>query len=604
MNYEEIAYPVAMYRDRLREEHKRNTEEAFEQLAAESGVDPEANAGQVKKIRKREKLIGSLISRLARWKFLRGFLVLLIIAGLIGVVLYIFQVSDNPLIDCELPPWAAGICGGGVVLFFLLILKSLNPKIQTVKSSLEEQNKLLMQEMDEAWEQMMPLNRLFQWDTIGRIVMKTLPILKIDQYFTNTRMEQLIRYFHWEPGSDETNSVLCCQSGTMNGNPWVLAERLEQTWGTKVYYGSISISWEERVTYTDSNGKTRTRWETRHETLTASVEKPEPKYDKVKFLLYGNEAAPELCFSREPNSLSSCDNGFFARRQLKSAIKALEQKSRDMSCTFTIMDNREFDACFNAVDRNNEQQFRLLFTPLAQQEMLTLLRDQEQGFGDDFIFCKNRMINTVLSDHLSQSDFSGDPANLRHYEFAEIKKLFLEYSCGFFRNLYFTLAPLFCIPLYQQHRNFPDIYQGILDHGEPSGFEFESLVNSMSEDNFKPDLAITKSILKPQITAKNQSGSEVQLSVTAHAFRGEERTDYVSVYGGDRKMHQVPVHWIEYLPVSRQTAAAVCETGTNDWEEFLRQTGNQHWQAVFKNWQAVPDSIFYRRSLAAFLQNR
>ena len=55
MNYEEIAYPVAMYRDRLREEHIRNTEEAFEQLAAESGVDPEANAGQVKKIRKREK---------------------------------------------------------------------------------------------------------------------------------------------------------------------------------------------------------------------------------------------------------------------------------------------------------------------------------------------------------------------------------------------------------------------------------------------------------------------------------------------------------------------------------------------------------------------
>ena len=604
MDHEEIAYPVAMYRDRLRAEHERNTKEAFEKLVSESGVDPDANAELVKEIRKREKQIDSINSRLSRWRFFRNISILLIIAGLVGAVLYFFQLAEEPLIDYTIPLWLFGTCCGSVILFLLLIFRILNPKIRTFKTLLEEQRKLLEQQLDEAWGQMSPLNMLFQWDTISRIVMKTLPILKIDQYFTNTRMEQLIRYFQWEPGSDETNSVICCQSGTMNGNPWVLAERLEQTWGTKVYYGSISISWEERVTYTDSNGKTQTRWETRHETLTASVEKPEPQYNKVKFLRYGNEAAPELCFSREPNSLSSCDKGFFARGQLKSAIKALEQKSRDMSCTFTIMDNREFDACFNAVDRNNEQQFRLLFTPLAQQEMLTLLRDQEQGYGDDFTFCKDHMINILLSDHLSRSDFSGDPANLWNYEFAEIKKLFLEYSCGFFRNLYFTLAPLFCIPLYQQYRNFPDIYQGILDHGEPSGFEYESLVNAMSEKYFKPERAITESILKPQITAKNQSGSEVQLAVTAYAFRGEERTDYVSVYGGDRKMHQVPVHWIEYLPVTRQTAAAVCETGTTDREEFLRQTGNQHWQSVFKNWQAVQDSIFSRRSLVGFLRDQ
>ena len=601
MDYEEIAYPVAMYRDRFRAEHARNTEEAFEKLKAESGVDPDANAALVKEIRKREKQIDSINSRLARWSFLRTILILLIIAGLVGIVLYLFQLADDPLIDYSIPLWLFGTCCGSVILFLFLIFRSLNPMIRKIKSLLDEQRKLLEQQVDEAWGQMGPLNQLFQWDTISRIVMKTLPILKIDQYFSNVRMEQLIQYFQWDPGSDETNSILCCQSGTMNGNPWILAERLQQEWGTKVYYGSISISWKEQVTYTDSNGNTRTRWETRHETLTASVEKPMPEYNKVKFLVFGNEAAPKLTFSREPNSLSCCGKGFFGRGQLKSAIKALEQKSRDMSCTFTIMDNREFDACFNAVNRNDEQQFRLLFTPLAQQEMLNLLRDQEQGFGDDFTFCKDHMINILLSGHLSRSDFSGDPSNLQHYEFAEIKKMFLEYSCGFFRNLYFTLAPLFCIPLYQQYRNFPDIYQGIIDHGEPSGFEYESLVNSMSEKDFKPGQAITASILKPQITAKNQSGSEVQLSVTAHAFRGEERTDYVSVRGGDRKTHQVPVHWIEYLPVSRQTSVAVCEAGTADREEFFRQSANQHWQSVFRNWQAVQNSVFFRRSLVAFL---
>ena len=286
MDYEEIPYPVAMYRSRLRAEHERNTEEAFEKLVRESGVDQEANAALVKKIRKREKHINTLSSSLSRWKFLRGILIFLILAGAAGITLAAFQLADNPLIDYRFPPWFLPVCVGVVILFLLLIFKALNPKIRAFELSLKEQREVLQQELNDAWEQMASLNRLFQWDTISRIVMKTLPIVKIDQYFAHVRMDQLVSYFRWNPGSDSTNSILCCQSGTLNGNPWVLAERLNQVWGTKTYYGSISISWEERVTYTDSNGKTQTRWETRYETLTASVEKPEPQYKKNKFLLF------------------------------------------------------------------------------------------------------------------------------------------------------------------------------------------------------------------------------------------------------------------------------------------------------------------------------
>ncbi len=602
MDHEEIPYPVAMYRDRLRAEHEHHTEEAFEKLVRDSGVDREANAALVKKIRKREKQIDSLNSTLAKWRFLRGIFILLILAGAAGITLAGFQLADRPLIDYRLPPWLLPACIGGVILFLILIFKGLNPKIRAFELSLKEQQEILRQELNEAWEQMASLNRLFQWDTVSRIVMKTLPIMKIDQYFANVRMDQLVRYFHWEPGSDSASSILCCQSGTLNGNPWVLAERLKQVWGTKTYYGSITISWEERVSYTDSNGKTQTRWETRYETLTASVEKPEPQYGKVKFLLYGNEAAPELTFSREPNSLSSIGKGFFGRMRLKSAIKALEKKSRDLDSGFMITDNREFDACFNAVDRNNEQQFRLLFTVLAQQEMLTLLRDQKEGFGDDFTFIKQKMINCLYSDHLDQSDFSGDPTKFCHYEFAEIRRIFLDYSRAFFRNFYFTMAPLFCIPLYQQHRSFPDIYQGIIDKGEPAEFEYESLVNAMEEKIFRPEQAVTRCILKPSVTVRE--GSATQLSVTAYAFRGEERTDYIPVYGGDRKVHQVPVHWIEYLPVSRQRNVSVCEAGTSDQEEFRRQQGNDHWRSIFTRWDAVSDSVIFRRGLVAFLQNK
>ena len=74
-----------------------------------------------------------------------------------------------------------------------------------------------------------------------------------------------------------------------------------------------------------------------HETLTASVDKPKPVYDRLKYLLYGNEAAPELTFGRDPNPLSDAGTGFFGRRKLKSAIAALEKNSRDMNTSYTIM---------------------------------------------------------------------------------------------------------------------------------------------------------------------------------------------------------------------------------------------------------------------------
>ena len=144
MDHEEIPYPVAMYRDRLRAEHEHNTEEAFEKLVRDSGVDQEANAALVKKIRKREKQIDALNSTLSRWKFLRGIFILLILTGAAGITLAGFQLAGDPLIDYQLPPWVLPACIGGIILFFLLISKGLNPKIRAFESSLKEEQDLLL----------------------------------------------------------------------------------------------------------------------------------------------------------------------------------------------------------------------------------------------------------------------------------------------------------------------------------------------------------------------------------------------------------------------------------------------------------------------------
>ncbi|MBO4649437.1 MAG: hypothetical protein J5806_14910 [Lentisphaeria bacterium] len=600
MDHEEIPYPVKMYANRFKAEHERNSSKKFEELFRQSGVDAGKNAELAARIRRMTEDLSGLQSVLGRWRLLRWLLILIALAGLVGSVLYLLPlVWKEAASKLNIPHLWGIISLVGLIGSLVLIFYSVNRRIGKMKARVADKQSELDEKMLEAWSQMEPLNRLFQWDTIAGIVMKTLPIVLIDKYLSQQRMDQLCRYFHWTPDQEGTSSILCCQSGTLNGNPWILAEGLYQDWGIKTYHGSLEISWKEQVSHTDSNGRTQYRWETRHETLTASLEKPIPVYERRKKLIFGNEAAPELVFSRTPNELSTVSGGFFGRRKLKSAIAALEKKSRDLDNDFMIMANEEFDVCFNAVDRNNEQQFRLLFTPLAQQEMLTLLRDKTHGYGDDFSFRKDRMINIIASRHLNESDISGAPELFRNYDLAESRKVFLAYSNEFFRSFYFSLAPLLCIPLYQSHRNFEDIYQGVIESGPVSCYEYESFANAIGDKNFAPPGAVTPSILKTGVV--QQDGPTVRLKVTASAFRGEDRVEYVSKFGGDGKMHDVPVHWTEYLPVAKESGMAVRETGAATCQEFDKLCKTAEWQKYFSRWKAVQETVRYRRSLAAFL---
>lgn len=596
MDYEDILTPVAIYRDRLKAEHARNSAEAFAELFRRSGVDESANAALVRVIRKLEEEVACLDRKLAWWKIFRALMILLAAAGTVVTVLWLIPVFGGS--DFGVKPAYGGSGAGVAVLSLLLVFRFLNGKVRLFSELVAARRAELRAKIDEAWMMMEPLNRLYRWDTMTSIVMKTLPIMAIDRYVSAARLRQLMEHFKWADVSGRTWSVLACQSGAVNGNPWVIAEELRQTWGAKTYTGTLVITWREQEYYTDSDGKRRSRWVTRSETLVATVTKPIPVYGRGKRLVYGNEAAPDLNFSRKPNPLSDVRGGILGSSRMKSAISALEKKSRDMSNSFIIMDNREFDACFAAVDRDHEQQFRLLFTPLAQREMLDLLRDREQGYGDDFLFFKNGMINTLVSKHLDQLDISGAPRIFKNYDLAAARKNFNDCSNEFFRVFFFSFAPLFCIPLYQQHRNFLDIYQRIIDDGEAAFCEYETIANEIGSESFRPEQAVTECILKTEVTAR--AGADAVLTVTAHAFRGEPRVEYVSKYGGDGRWHDVPVHWTEYLPVSRKSRIAVCSAGTGDHLEFAEKLGTPEWKARLDALGALGAKKLFRRGLAAF----
>ena len=534
----DVHEPLEQYASYFKTAHVDHTSDFFEDLVRRSGVDEDANTKTVQELRVLEQQAAGVGSSNKWWRILRG----LTIAAAVLAALYLLAYYSWPWL--ALP---------GVAL--ALALHKLNRIINDSDAQLKRLREACDAQRAVAWSQMAPLNRLFDWDIVAKLMQKTVPRIAFDPYFSNGRMEELCNSFGWSGQLGNDHSIVFSHSGVLNGNPFILARTLSHWMGSKTYQGSLQISWTEQ--YRNSQGRWETR--TRHETLRASIERDFPEYAHRTFIVYGNEAAPDLVFSRNPSKLSKLDDGMFDTWRKNRAIKKLEAKSRDVGegKTFTVMANREFDALFDATDRNHEVQFRLLFTPLAQQEMLKLLKDGQAGYGDTFAFEKTRMINVVEPGHMGKTDISGDPATFHAYELAQARRFFNSYHNDFFRSFYFGIAPLLAIPLYQQHRPHADIYKDTYAHN-PCFWEHEAIANYHGEAAFKHPECVTRSILKTAMQREADGSQKVR--VTASGFRSVSRTHYVSVFGGDGRTHQVPVHWEEYFEVENSASMLVKET--------------------------------------------
>jgi hypothetical protein len=535
---DDVHEPLEQYSAHFKTAHANNTSDFFEDLVRRSGVDENANTETVRVLREFEKQAAGTGTSNKWWRILRG----VAIAAAVLAVLYVYTHYAWPWLAVPALLFAAAI--------HLLnrVINDSDARLKRLRAACDEQRSL-------AWGQMAPLNGLFDWDIVAKLMQKTVPRIAFDPYFSNGRMDELRNGFGWPGHLGDDHSVTFSHSGVLNGNPFILARTLSHWMGSKTYHGSLAISWTEQ--YRNSQGKWQTR--THYETLRASIERPFPEYENQTFIVYGNEAAPDLVFTRNPSTLSKLDDGLFDKWRKNRAIKKLEAKSRDVGAgnTFTVMSNREFDALFDATDRNHEVQFRLLFTPLAQQEMLKLLKDGTVGYGDTFAFEKTHMINVVEAGHMRHTDISNDPGKFCGYELAQARTFFNGYHNDFFRSFYFGIAPLLAIPLYQQHRPHADIYKDTYSH-KPCAWEHEAIANYHGEAAFKHPECVTRSILKTSM--QHQADGSQKVRVTASGFGSIARTEYVSVRGGDGRSHRVPVHWDEYFGVQNGADMLVKET--------------------------------------------
>ncbi len=577
----EFDEPVDDYATFFKDEHERNVAEYFENLVKTSGIDEQLNIETVIELKTLQGSVTDSSKSRTWWKAGR------IAAIVISVALVALAFAQAGIYYLAIAP-ALG-------LLALLFMK-LNPEISQLNEKVANLESQRDAKSNEAWLQMFPLNELHTWEAAPKLFMKTFPYISFDSYFTNSRLRDLTDNYDFSPSFNEGRSIYATQSGTFKDNPFIVARYKEHWMGARTYTGFLVIYWTESVR--DSNGD----WVDvqRSQTLTASVVKPYPEYQVRTSIIYGHEVAPNLSFSRSPSNLSGLEDGFMNNWRKDKAIKKVERKARKDIKTgsgeLTVMSNKEFETLFNATDRDHEVEFRLLFTPLAQQEMVKLLNDKSVGYGDNFMFNKQGMINILEPSHLAKVEFDGNPRMFQTLELAEARRIFNEFQNQYFKSMYFSFAPLWTIPMYRENRTLSKN----LDKSHDSSFwEHEAMANLIGQESFRNPNSVTENILK---TRAQGAASTKTVTVTAYGYEGFGRVDIIPMVGGDGNVHGVPVPWTEYLDVSRESSMVVGAVSNNVHDDDSDDYDlNEGWQKALSDYGISNEQVLTRGAIAAAL---
>lgn len=533
MNQTDLLEPSKLYRLELKDKHHERVEKFFDELVKKSGIDVSANQATCKKLyakqaeqEKANKKLNNL-----RWlAVLFGILCLVIV----GIFLFIFVYK---------------------------------PKKKAIQELLEKLSAEIKKLNDEAWSQMAALNVLFSEDIPAKLFQETAPLIQMDRNFDRTKYEMLVKKYGMWGSSLENRSVLNLQTGSILGNPFVFFKDKVMTMMPHTYEGTKTITYTRRV-HTKNGSYTVVETQV----LRATVTKPKPEYSQETYLVYGNEAAPHLTFSRGPSEMRNLDEKQRAKyvRKHEDDLRKMAEKEMGKGGTYTPLGNAEFELSFGGLNRNNEVEYRLLFTPLAQKAMIDLLFSKE-GYGDDFYMKKDKCLNIIESGHMAGKSIFMEAADFRGFDYDKVREFFIDYNDYYFKAVFFDFAPLLSVPLYQQYKPKEYIYQNTIK-SQITPFEHEMMTNLLNPKEFADKSSITDIIYRT-VYKSDKNGAD-QVHVFADSFRGENRVEMVPVLGGDGRFHNVPVPWVEYIGVTGEGDIQTANIGGN--EVSFRATGNNN----------------------------
>lgn len=523
-----IYNPLEEFDKKFKNLHAEKTEKYLDELVRKSGVNIEENRKTVIEHDNLKEKLSKTKKKYNLWRFLR---VVMIIT---------------------------------LILIPLVILK-ITPKIKAMRSDIEQADQKIEDLLALAQQQMAPLNSLFTDRDALNIIEETIPMLSFAPCFDIKQEADMVVNYDFPDTSNAEQTTVDVLAGHYNENPFLFETKLIHTMGTEVYHGYKTIRWTE--TYRDSDGRTRTR--VRSETLHASVVKPKPFYSSKVLLNYCSQGGPELSFSRDATNLDKKSD-----KQIEKYVKKGEKKLKKKTDKaikknedFVSMSNSDFEVLFDALDRTNEVQFRTLFTPLAQTNMVDLIRSQS-GYGDDFNFIKHNRTNTILSQHSQGRAITLLPSAFYSHSFDIIKESFITKNANYFKAVYFDFAPLWAIPVYQDKP--VSSLKPIPEYSHKySSRELEALAHNLPREHVAHPRTKTSAILKAAFVKADKNVEEIR--VTAYSYDIIPQIDLIPVYGGDGRWHSVPVPWDDYIPLEATNNFHVSDLSTAQTHTVLAQ---------------------------------
>ena len=526
-----IYNPLEEFDAKFKKLHLDNTKKYLEELVRQSGVNIEANRQTVKEHNELKENLSKIKKKFNLWRFLR---VLMIIS---------------------------------LVLIPLVIIK-ITPKIKALRSEIEEADKKIEELFALAQRQMAPLNSLFTDRDALKIIESTIPMLSFAPCFSVDQEMNMVINYDFNDHNNGEQSTVDVLAGHYNENPFLFENKLIHKMGVEIYHGYKTIRWTE--TYRGSDGKTHTR--TRSETLHATVTKPKPFYSTQVTLNYCAQGGPELSFTRDATHLERKSEKEIDRyvKKGEKKLKKMTDKAIKQNKDFVSMSNSDFEVLFDALDRTNEVQFRTLFTPLAQTNMVDLIRSQS-GYGDDFNFIKQNRTNRIVSQHSQGRVITLLPSAYFSYSFDIIKENFISKNIDYFKAVYFDFAPLWAIPIYQERpvhslKPIPEYSQ------KYSYKECEALSNKVSAEYIVHPKTKTHAILKSSFV--NSKNDIDEICICAYSYDIIPRVDFIPVHGGDGRWHDVPVPWDDYIPLEATNNFFVATSDLAQNKNIIAQRNN------------------------------
>lgn len=526
-----IDKPLEQYEEKFSIEVRKTAEDTFGKLVEETGTDREANKKTVTEYYKKVKEASRLKNIV---KATRIFAILfLVVTVVLGIVSYLNQ-------DTMLYTIIGGVIALALsILLFCIARKKLNSEheVEAEVARLEEEAKVQTSPLAEAIDNFIPIE----------IFNSVFPNISLEKVFDYEKHEYFTTQFGLPRSLSDNQCVLGAWSGSISENPFLIYKRREQNMEDVAYEGQLKIYWQ--TVERDSDGNSRV---VNHEQiLTATTYHEAPTFREWVTACFGCEIAEDLEFSRGPFGVVQMSDGKLERK-IKSKYKEyrkLAEKSISSGRPLTLLANEEFEALFGAIDRNDDTQFRLLFTPLAQQNMVKLIRDRKHD-GDGFSFAKNGTYNVSISQNGQDVIFNYLGSELYYsFDLEIFEKQFIEFVCRYAEGVYMNIISFLNIPAYQQTE--PEVkyadYTPIRSVNIPvvSNFEAEALVND--DPTYEADESKTLCITKARYTDSSEF-----YQIDSYGFDTEVMLEYVSVKGDDGEWHDVPVEWIKYNKVTSQ----------------------------------------------------